>query len=329
MLSFEEHSGIIAFLLGIVILVMAAVGLSILVDKRFDFSSKSIRFERELVMGSKELEQLEEARKTQARRLADIESKLISSGSTAGPSLDEVEGVKKREASLSIERDILFTALSELNAGFGKYRADYRRKIMRAASGESLGDLVIPDGREYKRVEITRVTEVGLEIRHADGIARIQASDLDSKMQDRFLWKDEERRRLPDTESQIGEIDPVDEVKQSSGTIQGADENTTPADQRTEKIGSHESAELFKLRRAVMGWSARIAKLSKDQTEAQFQVSYGKQASVPGSLETWAARLQRIGRELAQAQSALSLAEAELAAFAPLDPRGKPKPKGF
>jgi hypothetical protein len=324
MLSFEEHSGIIAFLLGIVILVMAAVGLSILVDKRFDFSSKSVRFERELVMGSKELEQLEEARKTQARRLADIESKLISSGLTAGPSLDEIEACKKRETSLSMERDILSTAYSELNASFTKYRADYRRKIMRTAIGESLGDFVIPDGREYKQAEITRVTEVGLEIRHADGIARIQASELDSKMQDRFLWRDEERRRLPDTENQIVAIGPLDKAKQPSGTVREAFEKAMPAVQRKEKAGSSENAELSKLRRAVIGWNARIAQLSKDQTEAQFRMSYDKQVSVPGGLETWAARSARIGRELAQAQSALSLVEAELAAFSLRDPLRKP-----
>ena len=43
-------------------------------------------------------------------------------------------------------------------------------------------------------VTITKVTEVGLEIRHEHGIARIQVSDLEGIWQQRFQWDDEERR---------------------------------------------------------------------------------------------------------------------------------------
>jgi hypothetical protein len=59
-----------------------------------------------------------------------------------------------------------------------------------------LGNLKVRNGREYLQATILRVTDVGLEIRHEDGIARIQAPDLDSKWQDRFQWKDDERRKV-------------------------------------------------------------------------------------------------------------------------------------
>jgi hypothetical protein len=49
--------------------------------------------------------------------------------------------------------------------------------------------LTTRDGREYLQAVISRVTDVGLEIRHEHGTARIQAADLDASYQERFQWE--------------------------------------------------------------------------------------------------------------------------------------------
>lgn len=74
------------------------------------------------------------------------------------------------------------------------------------------------------------------------------------------------------------------------------------------------------LRLQVSGWKSKVSKLRIDRSEASARASYGNQASVPGSLETWVARSARLGRDLLEAEAALAVAKSNLAAVAPNDP---------
>ena len=146
-------------------------------------------------------------------------------------------------------------------------------------------------------------------------------------MQDRFQWSDEERRsRLKEElENLLGKSD-----KDDPGIIVDAvaEEMVDPPTPQVIRIqnpiadGDAEKSRLLRLK--VIGWSANVNKLRMDRREASSRASYGNQASVPGSLETWVARSARLGRDLLRAQAALAGAKSELAAVAPDDPLLKP-----
>jgi hypothetical protein len=55
---------------------------------------------------------------------------------------------------------------------------------------KKIGTLTLRGDREYREAVITRVTEVGLEIRHQHGIARILSAELGPKWQNRFQWSE-------------------------------------------------------------------------------------------------------------------------------------------
>jgi hypothetical protein len=79
------------------------------------------------------------------------------------------------------------------------------------------------------------------------------------------------------------------------------------------------------LRRLVIGWKSKVSKLRYERSVALSNSGYGGQTSVPGSLETWGAKAERLGNELVRAQSELVVAKSNLAAVAPGDPLLRPE----
>jgi hypothetical protein len=308
MLSLDEHPGIISFLVGIIVLVMGAVGLSLVVDKRLKDSSEIVRVQREIEQGVIELEGLTVLLNERSRLLADSTPKQQAGSVTSGVVLSELEALRQRSASLEMAGNELRGEVAKIEDDFSSYREEYRRKIWVGAIGEHLGNLMLRDGREYRQATITRVTEVGLEIQHADGIARIQAPDLDLKMQDRFQWNDETRQKilkdeLENREDEIVEKAPKPSVRKMSLPSQ----NHTGADREEWK----------RLRRQISGWQLKVDQLISDKADAESHSTYGNQASIPGSLETWNAKAARLASELSRARGELAAAKARLAAASP------------
>ncbi len=322
MLSFDEHPGIISFLGGIVVLVMASVGLSLLTDLRLDSSSSVVKIEKEIALDQVEIEGLRALHVERSEFLNDAGSP------SAAEALAECLGELKtsRERKIFLERDIkrLRSETGELEGGFSRYQAEYRRKIWGAAINEKLGDLVLANGREYRDATITRVTDVGLEIRHADGIARIQAPDLDPKIQDRFQWDDENRRKILKQESAFLEGGHAGGGEEVPAIAAGVPESPIPESRQSLANAAPDTKELATLRRLVIGWRSKVATLRSERSLALSNSGYGNQTSVPGSLETWSAKAARLGNELLRASSELAVAKSNLAAVAPDDPLLRP-----
>jgi hypothetical protein len=324
MLSADEHPGVFTFMVGMIVLVMAGVGLSLVIDRRLSFSSGKLRIEREINLDAAELEGLVAAREERSRLLELQTAKPQNAAETATEVLGKIETMRRRQETLEENRKQLHQEIAGIEENFLRFRAEYRRKTWTGAQGEKLGDLVLANGREYRGATITRVTDVGLEIRHADGIARIQAPDLEQEIQDRFQWNDEERRKVLKLESAHLEsvaAGPVEEVPPAAA---GNLESSFSEARRPLADADSDSKELATLRRLVIGWKSKVAKLKFERSVALSNSGYGSQTSVPGGLETWGAKAARLGNELARATSELAVAKANLAAVAPGDPLLRP-----
>lgn len=325
MLSADEHPGIFTFLVGMIVVVMAAVGLSIMADKHRTFSSGAGALRREIAANAAEISELTARREEQGWQLKDSGGNLLQGSKTHGEVVTGLKTLRQRQAALEKSRLEISESITALESEFSLYRENYRRKTWEGAVGESLGNLTVKGGREFRQATITRVTDVGLEINHEHGIARIQAPDLDPKIQDRFQWSDEERRRhlkeeLERQQGKSGTDEPA-AGEEEAVVYEKAPETPAPQVKRVQPPRPAEDPEKLRLLRLhVSGWKAKVSKLRIDRSEASSRASYGNQSSVPGSLETWAARSARLGRELLQAEAALSAAKSKLAAVAPNDP---------
>lgn len=325
MLTADEHPGVFMFMVGMIILVLVGVGLSLVMDRRLASSAGAGEIQREIAANASELSELKYRHDGRSRQLADSGAKLKAGSMTRDGVLARLATLRQSQTAMEENRRHLRDTIVTLEGNFARYRADYRRKTWAGAVGEELGDFTVRGGRQYRQAAIVRVTDVGLEIRHEHGIARIQAPELDPKWQDRFQWNDEQRRtRLK------AELDHWngDAVGGDPGSLEGKkavaaalplppvrESNRSP-----QRNADPTGDELKELHRQVIGWQAKISKLSGDQMEASSRAAYGGQSSVPGSLETWQARAVRLGNELARARAALEIARSGLVMVAPNDP---------
>ncbi len=153
---------------------------------------------------------------------------------------------------------------------------------------------------------------MGIEIRHRDGIARIQSPDLDQKWQDRFQWGDEERlKRIKD--EQMNQQGIAQESKSVRLPESGNVRRLTELDHGKDKVNIN----LF--RTQVIAWRRKINMLTSEKAEVRSQANGGKHVSVAGSLETLNAKIARLAGEIAKAQAELAVAKSHLAEIAPND----------
>lgn len=333
MFSPEENSGIFTFLVGMIILVMTAVGLSLLMDKRFQLSSGAGEIRNQIKADASEVQDLTSQYEKKSSQLVDAGLKNKLAGGSQEKLRGELQSLDKRRLSLKDDKQELEGAVATIEAKFSDYRAAYRRKTWSGAIGEKLGDISIPGGREYRDATITKVTDVGLEIRHEHGFARIQAPDLDRKIQDRFQWNDEERRKRLTEEKELhqGVDDPLTDESGNAGdsSDDGMDSPREPVVRVVKKDRTRVPQDLEKineLRRQVTGWKMKVSKLRNEKSSADSQAGYGNRTSVPGSLETWKARSARLGAELIKARAELDVAKSKLSNLSPRDPLLKVNP---
>ncbi|MBB81642.1 MAG: hypothetical protein CMN02_11755 [Roseibacillus sp.] len=97
---------------------------------------------------------------------------------------------KSREQLAQLEREIRI-----LSQGVSAYRAQYLQWVRLIAEGEKHPEIRLRKGKIYREVVIRRVTDIGMEIRHLSGSARLRHDDLGEEWQDRFLWTGEEALR--------------------------------------------------------------------------------------------------------------------------------------
>lgn len=284
---------------GVVVLVMAAVGLSVVNDRQGLTSRNRGLLREDLASGAAEIAELR-ARRDQT--FASLAERQRSAPVNPRP----VEDFSERRNSALAAKSGLVREIEELEGLFASYRARQRRSVRTAAIGTPLGDLTIRGGRVYRHAVIARVTDAGLEIRHSDGLARISSVDLNADLQKQYGWEPPE----------AAPVAPVTAVANSP-----APDVPRKRNQVEPKV---DAEELRVARELLSSWTAQVAALAADQRNAASQASMGFRKSVPGSLETWGAKAQRLERDLSRARLALAQARANLATISPEDPALRP-----
>ncbi len=184
---YDDNPGLFTFLGCLVILVMAAIGLSAIVDRRFVSSKNVTAMDRAVRATEEEIERLEIFCRNGTRELAAAEPLQRTAEELAGARRD-LEARTTRVETMRETRNRLLAGLAATESDFQRYREQYRQSARAAAIGESQGSLTTRSGREFRSVVITRVTDAGLEIRHEHGTARLPARDLGPAFQERFQW---------------------------------------------------------------------------------------------------------------------------------------------
>lgn len=95
------------------------------------------------------------------------------------------------ELNHRIELDKL--AINQIIESHKLYKDEYRLDVRKNAEGVHFDSITTITGKTYKNVFILRVTPIGIEIRHEDGIKRIPSEQLPEAMSDQFQFDPEQR----------------------------------------------------------------------------------------------------------------------------------------
>jgi hypothetical protein len=312
----SDNSGMVGFLVGIIVLVFAGIVFSLMADKRFRFSSSKISLEEKITEEKHELETIKSQLETSRKHWRDHCEPLASQGSAAQSASADVKASAARLAGLRGEKGAAEAAVTAATANFDEYRNQYRQQVRAAAAGQQLAELRSRTGRVYKNVTIRKVTAAGIEIRHDEGNTRLLAEDLDASWHDRFQWtRDEVAKTLDDERARQERHNQfVEEARDDAATP------PPPVKSTTSKPPNPGDEKLQVLREEVIEARNRYRSAQSEATRARIEAgSSGRGRSVPGALETWAERAARMETAAAKLRSQYMSARGKLAAVAPRD----------
>lgn len=131
-----------------------------------------------------EADRIEVAQKVELQRLR-LEKIESREGGHAEQEADLQRGAAVRER-LEARVDELKGEIATRSAELEDLRGRWVRANREAAVGRSFENFQGAGSRSYQKVVITRVTDIGIEFRHATGIARLAATDLTAEQRDVF-----------------------------------------------------------------------------------------------------------------------------------------------
>jgi hypothetical protein len=92
----------------------------------------------------------------------------------------------KAKAALIAQRADLAGDISDLTRQVDDIRQKWIAATRSAATGRTMASISARDGRTYQNITISKVTDVGIEFRHANGSGRLSATDLTPQQLDAF-----------------------------------------------------------------------------------------------------------------------------------------------
>ncbi|MCW1926436.1 hypothetical protein OKA05_28050 [Luteolibacter arcticus] len=313
----NDQSGMVGFLVGIIVLVFAGIAFSLMVDKRFKFSSGKADLEQVLKEEKHELDTLrrraEIARDEFRERSQPITGQPVDLEKAKLAAATSTERLKE----LRSQHAVLKGSVEGAKASFAEYRAAFRKQARQAAAGEKMAQLEAVGGKVYREVTIRRVTPAGVEIVHSQGVSSLGPEDLAASWQERFQWDVEESMEALSREKAAAD----QHEKLVATQLQGRPVPAKPEPGISPEKQAKQDADkkLAGLRRDVSEAKRRLdrAELEVSRIRNEAQTNRGK--SVPGSLETWAERISRLESGVEAFRSQYVDARGRLATVAPED----------
>jgi len=144
---------------------------------------------------------IDELREMNRQRRADPEGELRSLQDELAGKRAELNALREARRRLSAE----LIVIEEHSAAWVREWRDTQRQI---AVGERYPSIKTLDGRLFSDAEIVAVTGAGIEVRHANGTARVRCDQLPSEWAERFVWKASEQEGVLAAErEQAAELD--------------------------------------------------------------------------------------------------------------------------
>jgi hypothetical protein len=315
--STNDNSGMVGFLVGIIVLVFAGIFFSLLADKRFSFSSNRISLQDTIRDEKAELDALKARLDTEREHWRKHCEPLSAQGESAEMVAASVRAGEVRLKNLRIEKDAADAELAAATAGLEDYRNRYRQQVRGAAADERMDELKSRTGRVYKNVVIRKVSAAGIEIRHDQGPSRLLPEELDPSWHERFQWtRDEVAKALEEERARQERHNRF--VDQKNAPQPELVEKPAKSSKKPKKEQAGDPR-VDGLRDEVREARSRYLSAQSEASRARGEAVMNRGKSVPGSLETWSERAVRMEAAAAKLRSQYMSARGKLASVAPGD----------
>ena len=319
MSRFDGGSGTIPLIIGIVLVILCGTGISWVADSKLKLGESQTTISKKINTDREKLEKLtatlKSAQESWNRHHAyavdhdqDV-SQLEKLSSANAARLTELRG-QRRDLTRSLEQE---------KEAHETYRINYRTQARADSVGEKLDTLTLPNGRTYRELIVRGFDTSGLRIHHQGGSARIRYQDLPTEWQERFQWSTEEIiiTKPSPSKNDLTQASSTPTEYNASGSSDSPSANGTDTTKTTSS--EPDAAEIARARDKFLQTRKAYRQASTQASIARGN-AHNRNRSVPGSLETWDDRAQRMER-LSQRLLALhTKAKNELSAISPADP---------
>ncbi|MEP4078958.1 hypothetical protein [Haloferula sp.] len=317
MIGSGDNSGTISLLIGVVLVVFVGIGISLVADSRLSFGNTQSTINESIKSDRQKIENLtfsvDHLQNSWTRDHApNIGQEQQISDLSGQTSRNRNRLAELRADKAGLEKSIIRIAQQNLD-----YRVHYKNQARADSVGESLDSITLTDGRSFRSVVIRGFDTSGLRIHHKGGSARIRYSDLPRAWKERFQWHpDEAKVRKPKPPAEVASEGPETQIEAEDSETNG--QHDEPAVSKK----AHEAKDAEKVAEARSHYLiARKSYLdARNQASIARGHAYASNKSVPGSLETWAERAERMDRISRQRHAGYIKARSALSSVSPGDP---------
>ncbi|BDS05796.1 hypothetical protein NT6N_08360 [Oceaniferula spumae] len=348
----DDSSIVISTMVGIIILVFVALGLSLVAEggislPRFSSSSAKLRTENdalrrrinnlEVRIHSREQKQkLAEANRKQAALVVELKSQLESATTEIGI-LQNL--IKTNNESIEL-----------ISKGKETHRLRYRDHIRATAPGATFDSITNRLGKEYKDVRIVDVSPLGISISHSTGASRLDFREMPEDWRKKYMFtanevaaavaieqkreartrqeiarRERETQKIRQNDARRHEIDNLRSqiaslaMKYSSAKL----EASLAQNKVTAQANLNRSRAFARSNYGYRSYNSRTGTYQSGYYRPRYRITVNARQSVPGSLETWEGRSVRYQRAATRYASQLASLRSRLAS---LDPSYQPVP---
>jgi len=344
MYSGDDSSALISILIGGVVIVFVAVGITMIADvglgSWFNGDDSAVRADNDAlrhringleirIEKSKRKQLIAAERREQLKKKLELQKELADARSET----------RMIEKLILDEQEVIV----QMSVAKDNHRLLYRDHVRAKAVGESYDEISTPLGKVYTNVRIREVTPLGVGISHSNGGARLGYRDMPDEWKKKFMFtaqevasaKLHEQRRLLMRQKKWAKLDlkahelrrsksRLREVAELRGEIASVRMKLSLAEMEASlarnKVSSYES---FRASRSYArssysyrSYNSYTGGYDYSNYRPRYRIRLVGSKSVPGSLETWEQRAIRFERastvysvKLANLQSRLLVIE--------------------
>lgn len=306
--SSAKGPGVIGTIMALIVLLGFGLLFMLSFDEGFQGGEKShasiVRETEKEIEGTRSRIQSGEASLQQIPHLEETVS-AVNRASARNKSLAaKVSSINVNIQALKENRDDLLTDWED-------YKNQYRAHIRTAAVGTSIPKLETTEGKIYLDVVISKVTAIGIHIRHKDGLSHLSFQALPQDIQDYYQY--DENQMLSETK-RLAEV--THSLNKAAAAAHAANEVAYAEQKENNKKAAREKiiVKIAMMEAQANSFTGQISQLEHDIASAQSAASAARSAgrmhlsnagSLRGQLNQKRADLLRVQREIVRLNASL------------------------